>query len=500
MRTQLSRLGVSLHAVVQMIDPSVKEAAAKAKQEVVQRALAGAEEEHKKALARKVIIERRKEVIETEIARKEKAAAQEKAAAAAKKAEAEKKRVEEEVKRREEERIKRIQDEVQRDQAKRIAEEISSKTGLQLKPEEIEQSDVKTLLDLKVSRLQTEQKELSDRLKQISKRIDHTERAYRKEEIPLLEKDYEQQQKTDKAFYEASRKAELATSKAKFEENMKLKSRFSRIIVDYRSYKGKIEAARKEATDAKLKAANESIEKEKQERIAQWREKKAEADRLRKQEEAEIARREQEEREAAEAAEIARIEKEAKLAKEKEAYAKERERLDEIARKQREREEEVERKIAADKAAALAKSSTPPPARTAYTPPGARTTDSAAAGGGWRSREAGRAASTAASSTPERSDTGAWRNVNRSTNNERSSRDFERREGGSFGGERRTFGDRREGSGYGGDRERREGSGFGGPRREGSGFGGNRDDRRDERPRGGNRGAGAGARDSERKW
>jgi translation initiation factor 3 subunit A len=321
MRTQLSRLGVSLHAVIQMIDPSVKEEAEKAKQQVVQRALAGAEEEHKQALERKLIIERRKELIETELARKEKLAAQEKAAAAAQKAEAEKKRLEEEAKRREEERLKRIQEEIQRDQAKRIAEEISTKTGLQLKPEEIENSDVKTLLDLKVSRLQTEQKELSDRLKQISKRLDHTERAFRKEEIPLLEKDYEKQQKTDKSIYEATRKATLAAAKEQHEESMALKARFSRIIGDYNTYKSKIEEQRRQAVEAKQRAANEAIEKEKEERIALWREKREEYMKMREAEEAERARREAEERERTEREERERAEREARLAKEREEQA-----------------------------------------------------------------------------------------------------------------------------------------------------------------------------------
>ncbi|CAO3629188.1 unnamed protein product [Mucor hiemalis] len=518
MRTQLSRLGVSLHAVVQMIDPSVKENAQKAKQEVVQRALAGAEKEHKRALARKQIIEQRKEVIETEIARKEKLAAQEKAAAAAKKAEAEKKRVEEELKRREEERIKRIQEEVQRDQAKRIAEEISSKTGLQLKPEEIEQSDVKTLLDLKVSRLQTEQKELSDRLKQISKRIDHTERAYRKEEIPLLEKDYEQQQKTDKAFYEASKKAEFANSKAQYEEDMKLKSRLSRIIVDYRSYKSKLEQSRQAATDAKRKAADEAIAKEKADRIAEWREKRDELIKIREQEESEARRREQEEREKQEAADRLRAEKEARLAKEKEEFAEKQKKLDELARKQAEREAEIERKQQEKRAAALAASSAP----KAYTPPGMRTgggeaggwrsreaarpsePPAPAAGGGWRSREAARAPET---SSTENS--GPWRSVSRANP--------ERREGG-FGGRDEPRGDRREG-GFGGDRreggfggDRREGGfggrregGFGGERREG-GYGGRDrfggDRREDDRapPARGARGAGAGSANSDRRW
>ncbi|KAI7897521.1 uncharacterized protein BX663DRAFT_527947 [Cokeromyces recurvatus] len=421
MRTQLSRLGVSLNAVVQMIDPTVKEMAAKAKQDAIQRALKGAEEEHKQALERKVIIERRKEVIETELARKEKLAAQERALAAAKKAEAEKKRMEEEKKRREEERLRRIQEEIQRDQAKRIAEEISTKTGLQLKPEEIEQSDVKTLLDLKVSRLQSEQKELSDRLKQISKRLDHTERAYRKEEIPLLEKDYQQQQKADKAFYEVSKKTELAAAKAKHEENMKLKSRFSRIIVDYRTFKSRIEAELQKINEAKQKAANEMIEKEKQERIALWREKKAELDRKRQEEEAERARREQEERERAEAAERERAEREAKLAKKKEEEAENQRKLDEIARKQAEREAEIERKLAAERAALLAATTTAAPKTGAYKPPAART------------RGAGL----------ERSETGSWRNAGRASASESNDSEWRR-----VGGSRRAEVEKSENDGW----------------------------------------------------
>ncbi|CAO3700418.1 unnamed protein product [Rhizopus microsporus] len=380
MRTQLSRLGVSLNAALQMVDPSVKEEAEKAKQQAIQRALVGAEEEHKQALERKLIIERRKEIIENELARKEKLAAQEKAAAAAKKAEAEKKRLEEEAKRREEERLKRIQEEIQRDQAKRIAEEISSKTGLQLKPEEIENSDVKTLLNLKVSRLQSEQKELSDRLKQISKRLDHTERALRKEEIPLLEKDYEKQQKADKAIYEATRKAKLATAKEQHEENMKLKARFSRIIDDYRAYKSKIEEQRRQAVEAKQRVANEAIEKEKKERIALWREKIEELRQQREAEEEERRRREAEERERAEKEAREKAEKEAREKERREQEAERQRKLDEIARKQAEREAEIERKLQEEKAAMAAKTIPGARATGKYVPPARAAAASAGSG------------------------------------------------------------------------------------------------------------------------
>ncbi|KAI8076911.1 uncharacterized protein BX664DRAFT_344226 [Halteromyces radiatus] len=368
MRTQLSRLGVNLNAALQMIDPSIKEAAKESKAAAVQQALAGMKKEHKDALERKNTIERRKEIIETELARLEKVAAEEKAAAAAKKAEAEKKRMEEELRRREEERLKRVQEEIQRDQAKRIAEEISAKTGLQLKPEEVENSDVKTLLDIKVNRLQTEQKEMSDRLKQIAKRLDHTERAFRKEEIPLLDKDYERQQKQDKAFYEAARKMELATAKETHEHNMQVKSRLARMYDDFSSYRNKLDALHQQATDAKRRAAEEAIEKEKQERIALWRAKREELLEQRRLEEEARRAQEEQERQAKEEQERKAAQRAAELAKWKQQDEEEKKKLDEMARKQREREAEIEQRL-------QARQSTPSPAepkRGAYVPPALR--------------------------------------------------------------------------------------------------------------------------------
>ncbi|CAO3578292.1 unnamed protein product [Absidia cylindrospora] len=371
MRTQLSRLGVNLNAALQMIDPSIKDAAKESKAVAVQQALAGMKKEHKEALERMNIIERRKEVIETELALQEKAAAEQKAAAAAKKAEVEKKRMEEELRRREEERLKRVQDEIQRDQAKRIAEEISAKTGLQLKPEEVENSDVKTLLDIKVNRLQTEQKEMSDRLKQIAKRLDHTERAFRKEEIPLLDKDYERQQKQDKAFYEAARKMELATAKETYQHNMQVKSRLGRIFDDYSSYRNKLEGIHQQANEAKRRAAEEAIEAEKEERIALWRAKRDELAEIRRMEEERLREQEEAERQAKEEAERKAAEKAAELAKWKQEDEEKRKKLDEMARKQAEREAEIEERRLRQPAAAE-------PKRGAYVPPALRARQSEA--------------------------------------------------------------------------------------------------------------------------
>ncbi|KAI7868845.1 hypothetical protein BDF14DRAFT_1788296 [Spinellus fusiger] len=368
MRTQLSRLGVSLHAVDQIIGGSVKETAAKAKQEAVQRALTGIEKEHKETLARKNTIEHRKEIIETELARLEKVASQERAAAAQRKAEAEKKRVEEELRRREEERMQRLKDEIQRDNARRIADELSLKTGFDMKPEELENSDVQSLLDLKVSRLKTEHREMNDRLKNISKRLDHTERAFRKEEIPLLQKDYERQQKADLAFYEAGHKAELLAAKAQHAKGIELKSRLSRILGDYTIYKDKLDGQRMESLEAQRRETEAAIEAEKQERVALYRAKRDEIIKMREAEEAEREAREAEERRLGEEKERKEAEDAARRAKEKEENEEIEKRREEIERKKAEKEAEIERKLQATKA----------PAPEAYKAPGSRTTPSVA--------------------------------------------------------------------------------------------------------------------------
>ena len=62
---------------------------------------------------------------------------------------------------------------------------------------------------LQVEQLEKEKKELNEKMRVLSKRLDHVERAYRKEERPLLAKDYELQQANDRVVFEAAQKARL---------------------------------------------------------------------------------------------------------------------------------------------------------------------------------------------------------------------------------------------------------------------------------------------------
>jgi translation initiation factor 3 subunit A len=83
-------------------------------------------------------------------------------------------------------------------------------------------------MHMQVAQLEKETKELNKRPRIIVKRVDHIDRAYRKEERPLLAQDYDQQQTTDRQTFaaiqtvrkEAARvvhKAHLETKKYDYE-------------------------------------------------------------------------------------------------------------------------------------------------------------------------------------------------------------------------------------------------------------------------------------------
>ncbi|RUS28724.1 hypothetical protein BC938DRAFT_481529 [Jimgerdemannia flammicorona] len=409
MRTQLSRLAKCLHTTVHMIYPSELKVKETAKKEAFGRALAGAEEEHQGALARKVIIERKKELIETLIMRKEKIEAAEKARRAQQEAETERLRLAEEAKKREIDRIRKANEDIQRQEAEKLVEHLKkNKIALQMNPAELANADTQTLVKLQVEQIEKEKKELNDRLKAIAKRMDHIERAFRQEEIPLLEKDYERQRKADRAYHEAARKAQLEAAVVKHAEDLKIKSRMVRIMPDYLQYRKEIEAKRHEEFEARRKAAQAKIDEEKQRRLDAYRSKKERERQEREAAETASRQREEDERRIQEEQELRATEQRAKIEKEKSEYEEKKRHLDELAARQREKERLVEEKLAARQREKEQETSRAPTVTTGkYVPP-------ALASGGWRSRRTDERRSEdqttpVASTSASASATGTWR-------------------------------------------------------------------------------------------
>lgn len=153
--------------------------------------------------------------------------------------------------------------------------------------------DTDKLVQLQVEQIEKEKRDLNERLRIIHRRMDHLERAYRREERPLLEQDYEQQKAEDLAYHTAARETLLRSSREKHESDLELKGRLQRILPDYQELRKVIEDKRRVEFEERRSNARAQIEKEKQKRRAQILE--AREDRRRAEEEEARQRKEQEE-------------------------------------------------------------------------------------------------------------------------------------------------------------------------------------------------------------
>lgn len=148
--------------------------------------------------------------------------------------------------------------------------------------------DTTKLIQLQVSQIDREKKELNDKQRIITKRIDHLERALRKAELPLLEEDYERQKADDKAAHEAAAAATIATAEQTHREAVEAKHRLSRMVDDYNALRRKIAGQREVDLQKKKAEAKQKIDKakaERREKVLKEREQARQAEAARKAEE-----------------------------------------------------------------------------------------------------------------------------------------------------------------------------------------------------------------------
>ncbi len=132
---------------------------------------------------------------------------------------------------------------------------------------------------MQVAQLEKEKREMNERLRIIAKRIDHVERAYRKEERPLLAQDYEEQQQLDRETHNVVQVQRKEAAKTTHQEGLETKGRLKRMLSDYNGWKETLIAKKGEAYQKKMEAATKKIEQEKAKRKAAvlkaWEEEKA---------------------------------------------------------------------------------------------------------------------------------------------------------------------------------------------------------------------------------
>ncbi|EPS28032.1 hypothetical protein PDE_02977 [Penicillium oxalicum 114-2] len=393
-RFQLARLAKTLHVTCQYVDPSYIEARAQAKQAAQARALAGAAQEHEETLARRVIIDKKKEAATDALNRKQREEETRKRIRTQQLQEAEKQRLADEQRDRELKRVKDEQDRIRAEELKKQLEEL--KTGVkgldisELDPEEL---DANRLRAIKLAHLEKEKNELNERVRATAKRIDHLERALRREEAKHVPGDYEAQKKHDMELYEAQKAETLKEAKRKHAEAVALKHRLGRLVPQFSSFRKELSEKRHEEFEKRRKAAEREFEAKKKQRVKEVTERR----RREKQEREENERRRKEEEERAAREEEERVAREEErrraLAEEKAKREEERAKLDEIAQRQKQREEEAEARRNARKTGGAAPIPEPTSERTAPRLNLASRPAVATGGGGWRERLAAKEAS-----------------------------------------------------------------------------------------------------------
>ena len=226
--------------------------------------------------------------------------------------------------------------------------------------------DTDSLRRLQVIQLDKERGELHEKLRVSGKRIDHFERALRREEIPLLNDDYEAQLAQELQIYDQNRRQKLALAAARHKENINLKKRLQRILPDYQDYRSTIKEKRFEEFETRRNEAQNALGAEKARRLSAYRKYQEEERRKREEEEREEElererlRKEEEEQIAKEEAARKADEEKARLREEGETVLPHsisqgklfhitdlyRRKQDEALEKQRQREREAEEKIA----------------------------------------------------------------------------------------------------------------------------------------------------------
>ncbi|KAJ7655831.1 translation initiation factor eIF3a [Mycena polygramma] len=418
-RTRLGSVARCLHNAVEVIAPEGDDKEDDDTQQTRFAALAAAVQKERKALhLRRALVARRRELLSELHVRKEKEDALRRAESARREKEEDARRAKEDARRREMERIHKIQVDMKAQDAERYKAALVEKGILKAgDTQNIAQLDTEGLIGMQVAQLEKEKKELNERLRIVAKRVDHIERAYRKDERPLLAQDYDAQQTADRETFVHIQAARQAAARSAHEDDLETKKRLARMMPDYEKRRAVVLAKKGEEYAKRKDAAARKIAEEKEKRrkavlAAREEERRAvEAEKRREQEKIEEERRLEEERlaeadrlraeeEAAEAAaEAAKREAEEKVVALRKAREAERAEAVEKARLQQQREDEAEARRqarAAEKSAPVRKPIVPAPP-SGIRASAAATNGGAPEGGVWRR---GTGAGTPAPSVP----------------------------------------------------------------------------------------------------
>ena len=256
---RLSDLAVCLHNTIEYLNPTPPSSRADA----FAAAIAQAEEDRRQSAHRRQIVTKRRELMEEAKLRREKEESTAKAERTKLLAEEKIRQEREAARQAEMDRLKKEMEQTRREEAKKLAESLAAKGGIKVDFSGIEDLDSSVIVAMQVEQLAKEKRELNERLRIVAKRVDHLERAFRKEERPLLVEDYERQKVEDMIahdqFNQVARQQAIEHQKGSVEQKVRL----GRMMPDYLVAREAVESQREVEFQTARAAATKKIESEK---------------------------------------------------------------------------------------------------------------------------------------------------------------------------------------------------------------------------------------------
>ncbi|KAK8506807.1 hypothetical protein V6N13_052167 [Hibiscus sabdariffa] len=359
----LTILAESLNKARAMIYPSVKKSSKLG--EVLPGLAEIVDKEHKRLLARKSIIEKRKEEQERQLLEMEREEESKRQNLLKKTEEAEKKRLAAMFEQQRAERIRKEIEERELEEAQALLQETEKhlKRGKKKPLLDGEKLTKQTLIERALSEQLKERQEQEKRLQKVAKTMDHLERAKREEAAPLIEAAFQQRLVEEKLLHDREQQLEVELSRQRHDGDLKEKNRLARMLENKMIFQEKVISRRQAEFDQRRVEREERIKQiiqaRKQERDIKRKKifyVRSEEERIKKLREEEEARK--------------REEAERRRREEAEHKAK----MDEIAEKQRQRERELEEKERLRREALLGRSAEGL-SRPSEIPAGSRTTE-----------------------------------------------------------------------------------------------------------------------------
>ncbi|CAK9188599.1 unnamed protein product [Ilex paraguariensis] len=240
LRDHLAIFAESLSKVRTMIYPPVKKASKLG--ETLPALAEIVDKEHKRLLARKSIIEKRKEEQERHLLEMEREEESKRLKLQKITEEAEQRRLASEYEQRNKQRILREIEERELEEARALLEEAEKRSRKKGKKPVIEGEKMtkQTLMELALSEQVRERQEMEKKLQKLAKTMDYLERAKREEAAPLIEAAFLQRSVEETALHEREQQQEIELTRNRHAGDLEEKRRLGRMLENKEDRKGSI--------------------------------------------------------------------------------------------------------------------------------------------------------------------------------------------------------------------------------------------------------------------